>query len=158
MRWLAKDTSLYIAEKQYVDTLVVLLVPIAFGDRTKESGNDYEFLSLISSELERQFQGRILLFPPFIYPENPSHSFKEVVFKELFRSIDSDFRHLFFISTKQDFKEQIDAVNGELFWMPSIPLEYVDEKNRRSIIEDQVRQLSPLIVQRWQEEERKPVP
>ena len=46
----------------------------------------------------------------------------------------------------------------ELFWLPSIPLEYVDEKNRRSIIDDQVRQLSPLIVQRWQEEERNSVP
>ena len=114
MRWLAKDTSLYITEKQYVDTLVVLLVPIAFGDRTKESGNDYEFLSLISSELERQFQGRILLFPTFIYPENPSDSYKEITFTELFHSVITAISAIFFISTKQYFKEQIDAVNGRI--------------------------------------------
>ncbi|WP_283955948.1 DUF2487 family protein [Heyndrickxia sporothermodurans] len=35
-------------------------------------------------------------------------------------------------------------------WLPSVPLEHMDEQYKHSIMEDQVKQLINIIVQKWQ--------
>jgi len=156
VRWLAKDGALYVESKSYIDTLFVPLVSVSFGEKVKKSGNDYEFLQLITTHLERQFQGRILLLPTVIYPEELSDSYKKILAEELFQRFpEEDFQHRFFISTTVDLKDEVEKNGGIFIFLPSIPLEHIDGPNRLSIIENQVRQLSPLVVDRWQEVERR---
>ena len=54
--------------KEYVDTAVIPLIPVSFGDENETSAASMsEFITLLSTLLERQFTGRILLLPPFTY-------------------------------------------------------------------------------------------
>jgi hypothetical protein len=43
-----------------------------------------------------------------------------------------------------------DRLEGGLIWLPSLPLEHMDENYRNSILDDQVKQLLNLFVQKWQ--------
>ena len=36
-----------------------------------------------------------------------------------------------------------------VIWIPSIPLESMDQKMKNSILEDQLRQLIPIFAKRW---------
>ena len=56
----------------------------------------------------------------------------------------------FFLTSDSDGKRsRINSVIG-LIWVPSIPLENLDEQYKHSIMEDQVKQLLNVIVQKWQ--------
>ena len=40
---------------------------------------------------------------------------------------------------------------GEVIWLPSIPLESMDKQLKQTIIEDQLRQVLPLLTKKWSE-------
>ena len=59
MKWTAKDLDMYVQAKEYVDTLLIPLVPLSFGERIKKSGSMNEFITILSMEIEKQMKGRI---------------------------------------------------------------------------------------------------
>lgn len=67
MKWTAKDLDMYMQSKEYVDTVLIPLVPLSFKGQMKQSGSMNEFLTILSLEIEKQMKGRILLLPTFHY-------------------------------------------------------------------------------------------
>ena len=63
MKWVSQDIEMFLKEKQYVDTAVLPLLPVSFGDDIKQSVAMTEFISLLSVQLERQFRGRLIMLP-----------------------------------------------------------------------------------------------
>ena len=43
-------------------------------------------------------------------------------------------------------------MEGEVIWLPSIPLESMDPSLRQTIIEDQLRQVLPRFTEKWAEQ------
>lgn len=70
MKWVSKDIETYFSAKEYVDTAVIPLISLSFGNEIKESASNAEFITLLTNYLEKQFTGRLLLFPPFTYIKN----------------------------------------------------------------------------------------
>ncbi|GIN85674.1 hypothetical protein J6TS2_20600 [Heyndrickxia sporothermodurans] len=150
MNWNGKDVELYLKEQQFIDTVVVPLLPISFGTEMKQAASQGEFIDLLCMHLERQFKGRMLLFPAFTYLTNLDHDQKldilqswEVKLKE------SGFSHIFYLTSDSSWRDQ-DKVKDQVIWLPSVPLEHMEEQYKHSIIEDQVKQLINIIVQQWQ--------
>lgn len=151
MKWESKDIDVYLSAKEYVDTAVLPLIPVSFEDDMQQVVNMGEFIASLVPQLEKQFKGRILMLPGLTYLKN-THADKQLEHvnewgEQLSRT---GFKHIFFITSDGAWKPVEDRLNGSLIWIPSIPLESMEEKYKRTILENQVKQLLQIFIQRWQ--------
>ncbi|MBU5213641.1 MULTISPECIES: YpiF family protein [Heyndrickxia] len=150
MKWNGNDIETYLKEKQFIDTAVVPLLPIAIGSEMKQAASQGEFIELLSLHLERQFKGRLLLFPAFTYLNTlEDHQKMDMLQNWEVKLKESGFSHIFYLTSDISWREQ-DKTEGKLIWIPSVPLEHMEEQYKHSILEDQVKQLINIIVQQWQ--------
>lgn len=153
MKWIQKDMEMFVKAREYVDTVVIPLYPVSFGDDVKQSANMTEFINLLTTQLERQFKGRLLLLPGYTY-------FKKHESDKLVNDLNQwentlraeQFKHIFYVTSDSDWKLREQQLTGSLIWLPALPLGIMDEKNKNSLIEDQVKQLLNLFVNRWHDE------
>jgi len=151
MNWNGKDVELYLKEKQFIDTAIVPLIPVTLGENVKQSASQGEFISLLTLHLEKQFRGRMLLFPPITYLSESEDSRKSSLIQEWEAKIkESDFTHVFYITSDSYWRNVKESFTDDIIWMPSIPLENMEDQYKHSILEDQVKQLINIIVQKWQ--------
>jgi hypothetical protein len=150
MNWNVKDIEIFETEKEYIDTAVIPMIPIDFIKEIKSSAAQTEFISLLTFHLERQFKGRMIITPPFTYMMGRNEGSVEEVQEWEARMKESGVKHVFFLTSDSDWKKSEQAFNDQLIWIPSIPLEHLDEQYKHSIMEDQVKQLLNVIVQKWQ--------
>ncbi|PLR99735.1 YpiF family protein [Bacillus sp. T33-2] len=153
MKWNSADVEIYVKSKEYVDTIVLPLLPVSFGDDIKQAASMTEFISLLSMQLERQFKGRIMLLPGFTYltadPETSLSNIKR--WEQEFRV--KQFQHIFYLTSDSNWKQHEAGLHGSLIWLPSLQIGNLDENYKTSILEDQVKQLLNLFVQKWREKE-----
>jgi hypothetical protein len=63
----------------------------------------------------------------------------------------NEFNHIFYITSESDWKLHEKDLTGSLIWLPSLPLEHLNDQQKISLIESQVKQLLSLFTQKWQE-------
>ncbi|PFA70044.1 hypothetical protein CN378_01695 [Bacillus sp. AFS015802] len=151
MNWNVKDIEVFEAEKAYIDTAVIPVVPVDFGKDIRVSAAQSEFINLLTLHLERQFKGRMMMTPPFTYSMSSSAEGSASRLSRWAEELtDSGVKHIFFLTSDSGWKKVEDELGDRLIWVPSIPLENLDEQYKHSIMEDQVKQLLNVIVQKWQ--------
>lgn len=156
MKWVAKDIDMFIGAKEYVDTIVLPLLPVSFGDDIKQTASMTEFISLLAGQIERQFKGRLLMLPGYTYIKNNSEEKLLEYVKEWEEEfIKQQFKHIFYVTSDSDWKSREDELQGSLIWLPYLPLEHMDENYRNSILDDQVKQMINLFIKKWQGDELK---
>lgn len=142
----ANDVTSFMAQKEFIDTAIVPLVSIDLtSEKMKQSGAEADFLLSLTSFIEQQFKGRLILLPPFSY----SASMKN---EELPQKLESQlhnagFKHVFFITCDHFWTNIGEVVN--VIWLPAIPLESMDKGVKNSILEDQLRQVIPTFSTKW---------
>ncbi|MDF9760781.1 hypothetical protein OKW24_002554 [Peribacillus simplex] len=153
MKWTAKDLDMYIQSKEYVDTVLIPLVPLSFGGQMKQTGSMNEFLTILSLEIEKQMKGRILLLPTFHYlsdemdkVERLNRWAKEVKEK--------DFKHIFFLTSDFEWKKEERELEKNLVWIPAIPLESLETEQAREMINQQVLQILDVFTYNWKNEKK----
>ncbi|MBU8879087.1 YpiF family protein [Bacillus sp. FJAT-29790] len=151
MKWNSQDIGMFIKSKEYVDTVAIPLLPVSLGDDIKQTAAMSEFITLLSVQLERQFRGRLLMLPGYTYLKSTNEdklvSDIRAWESELFAK---EFKHVFYITSDSGWKAVESELEGDLIWMPSLPLEHIEESSRASILDDQVKQLLTLFMQKWQ--------
>ncbi|MGM0845952.1 MAG: YpiF family protein [Bacillota bacterium] len=153
MNWNGKEVETYMKEKKYIDTAIIPLLPVGFQEEMKSFAAQGEFISLLSMHLEHQFKGRLMLFPPFTYLNSEEKGSAEKRLEEWREAmIDSGFQYVFFLTSDSDWRFSSELLQRSLMWLPSIPLDNMDEKYKHSIMDDQVKQLLNVIVKKWQVE------
>jgi len=60
MNWNGKDISTFIQQKEYMDTIILPLVPVTFEEGMKDAGSQYEFIQLLAMLLEKQFKAKTI--------------------------------------------------------------------------------------------------
>ncbi|VEF47978.1 Protein of uncharacterised function (DUF2487) [Bacillus freudenreichii] len=152
MEWKAKDIEVYLQEKEYIDTVVVPLVPIALGHNMKQIVEKGEFIQLLSLHLERQFKGRMLFLPAFTYLSDSEDSQKAERLQEWEEKIkENGVRYTFYLTSDPSWREMEHFAQESLLFVPSIPLDHMDDQFKQSIMEDQVKELMKGIVKGWQD-------
>jgi len=142
----ANDVTSFMAQKEFIDTAIVPLVSIDLtSEKIKQSGAEADFLLSLTSFVEQQFKGRLLLLPPFSY----STILKNEELPQLLESQlhNAGFKHVFFITCDHFWTNIGDVVN--VIWLPAIPLESMDKGVKNSILEDQLRQVIPTFSTKW---------
>ncbi|MFO1444619.1 YpiF family protein [Bacillus sp. Bva_UNVM-123] len=154
MRWVTQDIEMFMKSKEYIDTAVIPLLPISFADDMKNTACSHEFISMLSVQVERQFHGRLLMLPSHTYLTSLGE-------EELVRNLSiweekllsEGFKYIFYFTSDSLWKSHENQLKGDVLWLPSLPLEQFDESQRNSIMEDQVKQLVNLFMQKWQKED-----
>lgn len=153
MKWSAEDIKAYSEAKEYVDTAIIPLVAVDFGDGMAQSASAAEYIGLLAAQLERQFTGRLLLLPSFTYLKEE----REEVSADRLKSWEDQLavegiKHIFLLSSDQSWREVEGKLNGSLIWLPALPLGSMEEKQIIDLINDQVKQLMQLFTAKWRAE------
>jgi hypothetical protein len=152
MKWTPQDIETYLNAKEYVDTAVVPLLAVSVGGEMKQSAAGTEFITLLSGHLERQFTGRLLLLPPFTYLKS---NYGENTIKDLreweANLAKEEFKHIFYLTSELDWRTQEGGLTGTVIWLPSIPLEHMNDSQKMAVVDSQVKQLLELFTQKWHE-------
>jgi hypothetical protein len=153
MKWIHEDVEMFMKAKEYLDTIVIPLYPISFGDDAKQTANMTEFVQLLTTQLERQFKGRLILLPGYTYFKREDQDRIVDGLKAWENILISEkFKHIFYVTSDSDWKLKEKDLSGSLIWLPALPLEIMDAKYKNTMIEDQVKQLVNLFVKRWHDE------
>lgn len=151
MKWQTKEVELYLQASEYVDTAVISLIPIAWENDIKSTVQMGEFTSLLSDELERQFKGRVFQFPPYTYLKGDNLEERLLKINEYDKYLKKcGFRHIIYLTSDIEWKQIEKDMNDLLLWTPTIPFEQVDQKGKMDILSNQIKQMLPLLMNKWQ--------
>ncbi|MDT2045666.1 YpiF family protein [Priestia flexa] len=150
MKWHVKDIELYLQSKEYVDSIIIPLIPIDFGAAMKTTAAMNEYTAIITSELERQFKGRVLVAPSFTYLKQPGtqHALKSLIdWKN--QACASEIKHIFFLTNDRDWIPYDQELASKLIWIPTLPLEHMEESHKQRVVADQIEQIIPDFLEKW---------
>jgi hypothetical protein len=152
VKWIPQDIETYMNAKEYVDTAVVPIISISMGGEMKQSAAAVEFITLLTGYLERQFTGRLLLFPPFTYLNSKKCERNLSDLKDWEASLtEGEIKHIFYITSEIDWRAREEELKGTVIWLPTIPLEHMNDTQKLAVIDSQVKQLLGLFTQKWHE-------
>ena len=146
MHFIGKEMDQYLSQQDYVDTAVVPLLQLDLSAAgMKASAGASEYLQTLTALLEKQFKGRILLLPPVSYAKIAN---RQRIADELSEELQhTKFKHVFYLTTDSEWRT-IDSLKNVL-WLPAIPIEDMDQSFKKSVMEDQLRQVLPLFTKEW---------
>lgn len=140
------DVEQFQAQKQFIDTAVVPLLQLDLLDESmKQSSSASEYLMTLTTFIEQQFRGRIMLLPPFTY-------INETKNEELLTILESKlhnagFKSVIFITCDHHWDRYKESLN--VLWLPAIPLESMDNTVKQRILEEQLKQILPILTKVW---------
>ncbi|WP_454861465.1 YpiF family protein [Peribacillus frigoritolerans] len=153
MKWTAKDLDMYMQSKEYVDTVLIPLVPLSFKGQMKQTGSMNEFLTILSLEIEKQMKGRILLLPTFHYLSDEMDKVERL--KRWANEVkENNFEHVFFLTSDFEWKKEERELENNLVWIPAIPLEGLEIEQAREMINQQVIQILDVFSYNWKNEKK----
>ncbi len=154
MKWNSEDLDMFLKAREYVDTIVLPLFPISFDEKMKQTAAMTEFIGLLSYQLERKFKGRMILLPGLIYTKTAEEDeLAANLVKWETEFSEKGFKYVYYLTSDIDCKRIENTVNGTLVWLPTLPLQQMDERTRNTVLEDQVEQLVEIFVQSWKVDE-----
>lgn len=153
MKWTPKDIDTYVQAKEYVDTALVLLVPVSMGADMKTSASMSDFLAILGSEIEKQFKGRLMLMPALNYLSDAAEEKKMDMLTEWGNTFrENGFEHVFFLTSDIEWRKREQELEGALIWLPSLPLEHLQDEQMRTMMKEQVRQLQNIFINKWRKD------
>ncbi|WP_078546099.1 YpiF family protein [Litchfieldia alkalitelluris] len=151
MKWTTNDINLYLQSKEYVDTAVIPLIPVSWSSNVKKTIEIGEFTSILSHEIERQFKGRLILYPAFTYSEKEGRTQSLARLQTWSDEIlTNGLKHIVYVTADSQWKGYENELAGTIISLPSIPLEHLDEKLKQSMFQDQMKSLITLFMRIWQ--------
>lgn len=151
MKWTRQDLKSYIQAKAYVDTVLVPLIPVSFEKMDEDMiaiAFQKEVLDIMVLELEKEFKGRILALPPYIYESIDQDEVRRLNrFTEKMDKL--PFRHIFYISFDQGWKVKEKDLDGTLIWIPVAKDGDIHAKVTQNMVKDHIQQIRDLIKNYW---------
>lgn len=146
MHFNVKDIEQFQAQKQFIDTAIVPLIHIDLtSERMQQSGSAVDYLLSLTNFVEQQFRGRLVLLPPFSYTASlREEQFPSKLKEEL---LVAGFKTIIFITCDHYWQSIQKELN--VIWLPAIPLESMDKTVKQRILEDQLKQVIPILTKAW---------
>lgn len=152
MKWKKEDIKQYLEAKEYIDTVLVPLIPfhLSNDDGIKKGAFQSEVLSIFTNEIEKELTGRIMLTPSYCYLKNASKQAEVERLNTWIEDIQNQpFEHVFFVTFDSSWKKSEGALKGSLLWLPGMHSGDMHSKEMHAVVRDQVEQISELIRTYW---------
>ncbi|MFD3446098.1 YpiF family protein [Microbacteriaceae bacterium 4G12] len=147
MNWNVKDIKIYEQSKEYIDTAIIPLLPFSLRDDVQSVVQKGEFISILTEELEREYRGRMLLLPPFVYMASCREKEERRLQDWAEEIVQHGIRHIIYITSDYEWKSS--DVQGTLFWLPALPLEQLDNHAKREVIHSQIYEIMNVLTENW---------
>src|SRR5699024_9382578 len=149
MKWVKSDLLQYKTAKEYVDTLLIPLVPFQLSnDKTYErDAFQRDVLSLFVHEVEKALMGRVLLTPSYNYVPSKDSDNDEVnrLNAWIQHCYTQPFKHTFLVTFDASWKKYEREIDGNLLWFPGMESGDLRSEEMQSILRGQVKQIVELI-------------
>lgn len=146
MIYKVNDVEQFQAQKQFIDTAIVPLLQLDFSEvGMKQTSSASEYLMSLTTFIEQQFRGRLMLLPPFSYTKLTKSS--ELPISLEAELLESGFKSVIFITCDHEWTQLKDRIN--VIWLAPIPLESMDKTVKQRILEDQLKQVIPFLTTAW---------
>ncbi|HET6871896.1 MAG TPA: DUF2487 family protein [Sporolactobacillaceae bacterium] len=154
MKWLAEDLDVFQREKEYIDTVLLPLVPIQWGEHMSSVVREGRFSLLLSEQLERELKGRVILSPAFTYLK--ANSFEDTMrqleawLNEIQRA---GVKSIVTLTSDVDWKIHISEKQTEgvrHIWLPAVPLEHMNPQSQQDFLDEMVGSVLKQIAEVWQ--------
>lgn len=146
MKYRTQEVATFLDTKQYVDTALVPVIQVAVGATIVEQASEAEFIQLMAEQMEKEYKGRIVLLPPFTF-------FTEAELKERLpqwvEALRESFAHVAFVTSSLTVKLNEQHVGAFLHYVPTVPLQYVDEANKAKLVQDVIGKFGQEIIGKW---------
>ncbi|WP_077621743.1 DUF2487 family protein [Sediminibacillus massiliensis] len=152
MRWTKSDLDLYFSAEEYVDTLLLPLLPISLEDNSsmEKSSIQSESMSIFVNQMEKLYKGRIFLFPTYNYLSSADLEKETARLNEwVSKAMDKPFQHVFFFTFDHHWKKHERNLEGNLLWLPAIQSGDMHAAETQNIIKEQIAQITELIKSYW---------
>ncbi|MCY8232733.1 DUF2487 family protein [Priestia filamentosa] len=144
LKWNSSDVGIYLAQKEYIDTIIVPLHAVNFVDEVKKNGFLWESMIAITNEIEHRFKGRVMLCPPFTYhSKEPSVTARLEQWIEDF--YDGEAKHILFLTSDKAWQQE--QVKGSVVFVPFEMQE--TEKGKKEAIMIQVEKVTKSLLGMW---------
>ncbi|KDN57328.1 MULTISPECIES: DUF2487 family protein [Exiguobacterium] len=143
MRFDSIDARKSLTERQYVDTLVVPLVELAFDEEMVRKAEGNEVIQAVALETERQLSGRTMLCPTLSYVDVETGSLLAETVLE--RATASGFSHVLFISSDVRFK----AFDLPIIFVPPLALKGMSGEQSHTMVQNFATQVITELSARW---------
>lgn len=143
MRFDGLDAMKSLTERQYVDTLVVPLVELAFDEDMVRKAEGNEVIQAVALETERQLSGRTMLSPTLSYLDvEAGRSLAEQVTAQ---ATASGFTHVLFISSDLRFK----GSELPIIFVPPLALKGMTGEQSHTMVQNFATQVITELSSRW---------
>ncbi|HLR66317.1 YpiF family protein [Virgibacillus alimentarius] len=152
MKWNKENLKQYVQAKEYVDTIVLPLMPFHLSQNAEleKSAFQREVLSIFLTEIEQELTGRIMLTPDYNYLKSTDKTTEVERINAWIEEITTQpFEHIFLITFDSTWKKHEESLNGHLLWLPGIQSGDLHSKEMHTFIHGQVEQISELIQSYW---------
>lgn len=155
MLYQSDDLKQYFSAKEYIDTLLIPLFPITIDNENdaKKVAIQNEWLTIFSNELEKLYKGRCFLSPPYTYLSGDlwnNEKERLLQWQQSFSRL--PFKHIFFLTSDNQWKLVEKSMDGYFIWFPSIPASGLDNQEIKKIIQSQVEEVSEFMKTIWRSE------
>ena len=145
MFFTVNDVKQFQGNKDFIDTVFVPLLPLNFEEsKMMHSSSAADYLMSLTTFIEKQFKGRLMVLPPFSYIQQESDLAVSAIKDKL---ISAGFKHVLFITTDHYWTTQSKDI--DVIWLPAIPLEAMDPIVKKTVLEEQLKQVIPMLSARW---------
>ena len=147
MKYQSLDTEIFLKSREYIDTVIIPLNPIAFDDTFSQTVSSYEFMTLLTYELEKELKGRVFLAQPLPYIKSSPIEEKSQLLSTWLNYYQSEgFKTIRFFTTDSKWTS---IEGGHVLWIPAVPIDKMPPETIKSVISEQTKQLSAVLEETW---------
>ncbi|CDO02046.1 TPR repeat protein [Oceanobacillus picturae] len=152
MKWKKNDIIQYMEAKDFIDSVLIPLVPFQVSDDNTLPSSTFqsEVIQILANEIEKELTGRVLLTPPLHYLKNTNKETEVSRLNQWVQDVKQQpFEHVFFLTFDSGWKKLEKDLDGTLLWLPGSKSGNLQSAEMRAVIKDQVDQLGELIRSYW---------
>ncbi|GAB3802434.1 YpiF family protein [Virgibacillus kimchii] len=152
MKWKKEDLKQYVQAKEYIDTVIIPLIPFQFTDEQNIEKDAFqsEVLSILTNEIEKELTGRVMLTPGYHYIKSAGLEDESTILQRWTEEIKKQpFEHVFFLTFDSGWKKIEGKLDGTLLWLPGVKSGDLKSAEMHTVIKDQVEQIGELIRSYW---------
>lgn len=152
MKWKKTELDKYVQAKEYVDTILLPLIPFQMGSdkESEKSSFQNEVINIFANEIEKELSGRVMLAPNYYFLKTTDKAAEIDRLNSWIQDIkEQPFEHIVLLTFDAGWKKHEKSLNGNILWLPGMQSGDLRSKETAEFIRDQISQISEMIRSYW---------
>lgn len=149
MKWTAEGIQTAQREKGYVDTAVVPIIQISWGDTAMGYAVGSEYTMKFCEVMENMYKGRLIVFPHLSYIDTTESNFLHPITRLEEQLHEGGIRHIIYVASSLHMKTLEDKISGSMIWLAPVPLSTLNAQQQQEILLAQVKTVMQNIEAKW---------